>query len=64
VKDSKYHALLLYIKRYCGIITANHWIEPGDPNGRARGRTEGDEGDCKSIGRTISTNWVTQSSRD
>ena len=29
--------------------------EHGDPNGRAQGRTEGDEGDCNPIGRTIST---------
>jgi hypothetical protein len=32
------------------------------PNGRARGRTEGAEGDCNPIGR-ISTNWTTQSSQ-
>jgi hypothetical protein len=37
--------------------TANHRIEPGDLNGRVRGRTEGAEGDCNHIGRTIiSTN--------
>jgi hypothetical protein len=29
--------------------------EPRDPNGRARRRTEGTEGDCNPIGRTIST---------
>jgi len=40
----------------------NHWTEPGVPNGRARGRTEGDEGDYNPIGRAISTNWTTQSS--
>jgi hypothetical protein len=29
------------------ILTANHQTEPRDPNGRVRGRTEGDEGDEK-----------------
>jgi hypothetical protein len=38
------------------ILTANHPTEPGDPNGRARGRTEGAGGNCNPIGRTISTN--------
>jgi hypothetical protein len=39
------------------IFTAKHQTEPGDPNGRARGRTEGAIGDCNPIGRTtISTN--------
>jgi hypothetical protein len=36
--------------------TVNHWTEPGYLNGRARGRTEGTEGDCNPIGSTISTN--------
>jgi hypothetical protein len=34
------------------ILTANHLIEVGDPYGRVRGRTEGDEGDYNPIGRT------------
>jgi hypothetical protein len=39
------------------ILTANHWAEPRDPNGRVRGRAEGAEGDCNPIGRTtVSTN--------
>ena len=45
------------------ILTANHQTEPGDPNGRDRGRTEGAEGVCNTIGRTISTNQTTQSSQ-
>jgi hypothetical protein len=44
------------------ILTANHQTEPRNPNGRARGRTEGPEGDCNLKGRT-STNWTTQSSQ-
>jgi len=44
-------------------ITVNHWIEPRDPNGRARGRTEGAEGDCNPMGRTISTISTAQSSQ-
>ena len=44
------------------ILTANHWTEPGDPNGRDRGRTEGVKWDCNPI-RTIETNWTTQSSQ-
>ena len=31
------------------MLTANHWTEPGDSNGKVRGRTEGAEGDCKPI---------------
>jgi hypothetical protein len=46
------------------ILTVNHQTEPLDPNGRARGRTEGAEGDCSPTGRTISTNWTTQSSQN
>jgi hypothetical protein len=39
--------------------------ELADPNGRARGRTEGAEEDCKPIGRkTISTNQKPQSSQE
>jgi hypothetical protein len=45
------------------ILTLNHQIETGEPSGRARGRTEGTEGDYNLIGRTISTNWTTQSSQ-
>jgi hypothetical protein len=26
--------------RQMQILTANHWREPGDPNGRVRGRAE------------------------
>jgi hypothetical protein len=37
-------------------LTVNHRTEHGDPNGEVRGRTEGTEMDCNSIGRTISTN--------
>jgi hypothetical protein len=44
------------------ILTANHQIEPEDPNGRARGRT-GVEMDCNPVVRTISTNWTAQSSK-
>jgi hypothetical protein len=45
------------------ILTLNHQTASGDPNARARGRTKGAEGDCNLIGRTISTNWITQSSQ-
>ena len=45
------------------ILTANHQAEPGDPNGRARGGTEGAEEDWKPIERTTSTNQTTQSSQ-
>jgi hypothetical protein len=27
------------------ILTANHWTETGDPNGRFKGQTEGDNRD-------------------
>jgi hypothetical protein len=44
------------------ILTANHWTEPGDPNGRVRRRTKEAEGVCNSIGRTtISTIQTLQS---
>jgi hypothetical protein len=42
--------------------TANYLTEPGNPN-KARARTEGAEGDCNPIERTISTNWIAQSSQ-
>jgi hypothetical protein len=46
------------------MFTANHQIDHGDPNGGVRGRAEGAEGVCKSIGRTtISTNQSPQSSQ-
>jgi hypothetical protein len=38
------------------ILTASQQTEPEDPNGRARERAEGAEGDCNPIGRTIPTN--------
>jgi len=42
------------------ILIANHQTEPGDPNGRVRGRIEGAKGDCNPIGRkTISIIWTT-----
>jgi hypothetical protein len=43
-------------------LTSNHQAEPRDLNGRAVGRTEGAEGDCNPIERTISTSWNIQSS--
>jgi hypothetical protein len=45
------------------ILTANHRTESRDLNGRVRGKTAGTEGDCNSIGRTISSNKTTQSSQ-
>jgi hypothetical protein len=46
------------------MIADNHWTEHGVPNGRVRGRTEGAEGVCNSIGRTtILTNQTSQSSQ-
>jgi hypothetical protein len=48
--------------RQMQILTANHWTEPGNPNGRVRGRAEGAEGDHNLIGRTTaSINWAPQS---
>jgi hypothetical protein len=45
------------------MLAAKHWTEHGDPNGRVRGRTEGAEGVCNTIGRTtVSTNQTPQSS--
>jgi hypothetical protein len=35
------------------ILTSNHQTEPRDSNGRTSERTEGAEGDCNPIGRTI-----------
>jgi hypothetical protein len=47
------------------ILTTNHQTEPGAPNGRVRGRTEGVEGKCNPIGRTkVSINWTLQSSQE
>jgi hypothetical protein len=46
------------------IPTAHSWTEPRDPNRRRRvRRTEGVEGDCNPIGRTISTNQMPQGSQ-
>jgi hypothetical protein len=39
-----------------GKLRANHQTELRNPNGRARRWTEGAEGDCNPIGRTILTN--------
>jgi hypothetical protein len=44
--------------------TSNYQIESSDSNGRFGARTEGTEGGCNPIGRTISTNWATQSSQE
>jgi hypothetical protein len=44
-------------------LTSNQWTEPWEPNARAKERTEGAEGDYNPIGRTMSTNRVTQSSQ-
>ena len=38
-------------------------LSPGTPLEELWGRTEGAEGDCNPTGRTISTNWTTQSSQ-
>ena len=44
------------------ILTASHWAEPTDPNGRVGGVTEGAEGDYNPIGRkTKLTNQTSQS---
>jgi hypothetical protein len=34
------------------MLTANHWTDPRDANGRVRERTEGAEAGCIPIGRT------------
>jgi hypothetical protein len=46
------------------LLAANHQTEHWDPSGGVRGRTEGVEGVCNPIRRTISTNWTTQSSQE
>jgi len=45
------------------ILTANHRTEHGDSIGRAKERTEGAERNFNPMGRTISTNWTSQSSQ-
>jgi hypothetical protein len=45
------------------ILIANRGAKPENPSERARGRTEGAEGNCNPIRRTVSTNWNTQSSQ-
>jgi hypothetical protein len=55
--------LEMFYQHLTNTDTANHWAEPRDSNGRARGRTEGDEGEYNHIGRTISTNQTTQISQ-
>ena len=37
------------------MLSANHWAEQGGPNGGVRERTEGTEGVCNPIGKTIRT---------
>lgn len=50
--------------RQLQILTANHWTETGDPNGRVRGMAKGALGDCKPTGRTtVSINSTPQSSQ-
>ena len=34
------------------ILTANHWLEVGDPYGGVEGKTKGTERDCNHIVRT------------
>jgi hypothetical protein len=47
------------------MFSANHWTEHRVPNEGVREGTEGAEGVCNSIGRTIiSTNQSPQSSKD
>jgi len=47
------------------MLTANHWTEPEDPNGGVRERTEGAEGVCNPIGRTIiSNNQIPRAPKD
>jgi hypothetical protein len=55
--------LKLSVEIQMQIITANHWTEHRDSNGRPRERAEGTEGDYNPIERTISTNQVTQRSK-
>ena len=38
------------------IFTANHWTEPRDPNGIARGKTEGTKGYCNTVEKN-NINW-------
>jgi hypothetical protein len=41
------------------MLSANHWTKHRVPNGRAGERTEGAEGVCNPVGRTIiSTNQI------
>jgi hypothetical protein len=38
------------------MLTANYWIEHGNPNGGVRERTQGAEGVCNPIVRTTNIN--------
>jgi hypothetical protein len=42
------------------MLRSNHQTELRDPGCGAGRRTGGAEGDCKAIGRIISTGWTTQ----
>jgi hypothetical protein len=46
------------------VLTANHQPEHGDPNGKARWRTEGADRDCNPMGRMISAIQTTRAPRD
>jgi hypothetical protein len=45
------------------MLPINNWTEPRVPNGRVRERTEGAEGVCNLIEKTISTNQTLQNSQ-
>jgi hypothetical protein len=52
------------LPRQMQILTANHWTEHRNPNGRFRGRTERAEGNCNPTGRaTISSSQTPQNSQ-
>ena len=42
---------------------SNHWTDPGDPNGRVRGKTEELKRRFPIGGTPVSTNWTPQSSQ-
>jgi hypothetical protein len=62
-KIYSYYSCFFFLTYTCvHILTANHLIEHGVPNGGFRERTEEDEGVCSPIGGTISTYQTPQNS--
>jgi hypothetical protein len=54
----RFSARAWHIQRW--LLEANHWTDYRVPNGEVREKTEGSEGVCNPLGRTISTNQSSQ----